>query len=124
MEFKINFNSKEPIYMQLCNQIIYKIATSKLHEGDILPSCRIMADIAGVNMHTVNKAYMTLCKMGIVQSNSRNGTVIVIDKNKSQVINNIRCELETVLAKCKCFNITKKDIYSLVDESIDEFQII
>lgn len=123
MEFKVNFNSEELIYMQLCNQIIYGIATSKLHEGDMLPSCRIMADIVGINMHTVNKAYTTLCKMGVVQS-SRKGTVIIINKNKAQAINNIRYELEAVLAKCKCFNITKKDIYSLVDENISKFQII
>ena len=60
MIIQIDFNSSEAIYMQLCNQIIMGIATSKLQEGDPLPSVRQMADTIGINMHTVNKAYAVL----------------------------------------------------------------
>ena len=57
MMIEIDFNSDEAIYMQITNQIIMGIATSRLHEGDALPSVRQLASIAGINMHTVNKAY-------------------------------------------------------------------
>ena len=40
MFIKIDFNSDEAFYIQLRNQIIYGIATSKINEGDILPSVR------------------------------------------------------------------------------------
>ena len=36
----IDFNSDEAIYMQLRNQIILGIATSKIREGETLPSVR------------------------------------------------------------------------------------
>ena len=45
--------------MQITNQIIMGIATSRLHEGDALPSVRQLASIAGINMHTVNKSICT-----------------------------------------------------------------
>ncbi len=34
MLIEIDFNSEEAIYVQLCNQIILGIATSKLQEGE------------------------------------------------------------------------------------------
>ena len=67
MIIQIDFNSSEAIYMQLCNQIIMGIATSKLQEGDPLPSVRQMADTIGINMHTVNKAYAVLKQEGFIQ---------------------------------------------------------
>lgn len=57
MVIEIDFNSDEAIYVQLMNQIIMGIATSRLQEGDPLPSVRQLADTIGINMHTVNKAY-------------------------------------------------------------------
>ena len=57
MFIQIDFNSDEAIYVQLQNQIIMGIAMDILHEGDMLPSVRQMADAVGINMHTVNKAY-------------------------------------------------------------------
>ena len=60
MLIQIDFNSDEAIYMQLRNQIIMGIATSRLKEGETLPSVRQLADTIGINMHTVNKAYAVL----------------------------------------------------------------
>ena len=42
MLLKIDFDSEEALYIQLCNQIIVGIATEMLHEGDKIgrASCR------------------------------------------------------------------------------------
>ena len=40
---QIDFNSDEAIYIQLRNQIILGIATSRIQEGDTLPSVRQLA---------------------------------------------------------------------------------
>ena len=60
MLIEIDFNSDQAIYMQLRDQIIMGIASSRFQEGDMLPSVRQLADTIGVNMHTVNKAYTVL----------------------------------------------------------------
>ena len=62
MLIEIDFSSDEAIYQQLCNQIILGIATSRLSDGEVLPSVRQMADEIGINMHTVNKAYTILAR--------------------------------------------------------------
>ena len=49
MMIEIDFSSDEAIYIQLTNQIIMGIATSRLQEGDTLPSVRQLADTVGIN---------------------------------------------------------------------------
>ncbi len=76
MFIEIDFNSDEAIYMQLRNQIILGIATSRFQEGDMLPSVRQLADTIGINMHTVNKAYTVLKQEGYVKVDRRKGAMI------------------------------------------------
>lgn len=121
MLIKIDFNSEEAIYMQLCNQIILGIATAEIREGDSLPSVRQMAENVGINMHTVNKAYAVLREEGIIQLDRRRGAVIAIDMNKLQALEDMKCQLAVVLAKGRCKNITKEDVYALVDEIFEEY---
>ena len=60
MILEIDFNSDEAIYVQLRNQIIMGIACAEFADGESLPSVRQLAQVLGVNMHTVNKAYSVL----------------------------------------------------------------
>ena len=79
MVIEIDFQSDEALYTQLMNQIIMGIATSRLQEGDPLPSVRQLADTIGINMHTVNKAYSLLRQEGFVSIDRRKGAVICLD---------------------------------------------
>lgn len=121
MRIEINFNSEEAIYMQVRNQIILGIATAQIQEGESLPSVRQMADMIGINMHTVNKAYALLREEGIIQLDRRHGAVIAIDVNKMQALEDMKYQLKVALAKGKCKNITKEDVYALVDEIFEEY---
>lgn len=121
MIIEIDFNSTEAIYMQLRNQVIIGIATAKLQEGDSLPSVRQLAEEIGINMHTVNKAYALLREEGIIHLDRRRGAVIAIDGNKLQVLEDMKRQLSVVLAKGRCKNITKEDVYTLVDEIFEEY---
>ncbi len=122
MYVKIDFNSDEAIYMQLRNQIIYGIATSKIQEGDNLPSVRELAEYIGINMHTVNKAYTILKQEGYVKLDRRKGAVISIDLNKLQAIKEMKEELRVILAKAICKNISCKEAHEIVDQVFDEFE--
>ena len=95
---KIDFNSDEAIYIQLRNQIIMGIATDMIREGDTLPSVRQMADYIGINMHTVNKAYSVLRQEGFVKLDRRRGAVVSLDVDKIQAIDDMRGDLDVVLA--------------------------
>lgn len=123
LEFiEIDFNSEEAIYMQLRNQIIWAIATNGLHEGEVLPSVRQLADRIGINMHTVNKAYTVLKQEGLVTIDRRRGAVVRIDSDKLYAMEELRSDLKYVLAKAFCKNISKEEVQSMVDEIYDEYK--
>jgi len=120
MFIQIDYNSDEAIYVQLQNQIIMGIATDVLREGDALPSVRQMAEIIGINMHTVNKAYTILKEDGFIQL-GRRGAVIAIDADKAQALLKMRERLRIVLAKGCCKNISRQEVHALVDDIFDEY---
>ena len=113
---QIDCNSDEAIYIQLRNQIILGIATSRIQEGDTLPSVRQLADNIGINMHTVNKAYSVLRQEGLLSIDRRKGAVISIDADKLYAMQELREDLQVILAKAVCKNISKEEVHQLVDE--------
>lgn len=119
---EIDFNSDEAIYMQLRNQIIMGIATSRIREGEILPSVRQLADVIGINMHTVNKAYAVLKQEGILSMDRRKGAVISIDTNKLMALSDLKDDLKITLAKGRCKNITRGEVHELIDEIFEEYE--
>lgn len=119
---EIDFNSEEAIYMQLRNQIIMGIATSRLQNGDTLPSVRQLAELIGINMHTVNKAYSVLRQEGIVSIDRRRGAVICIDCDKLNALEELKEDLQVVLAKARCKDISREEAHQLLDEIYNEYE--
>ena len=121
MYLEIDFNSDEAFYVQLCNQIIIGIATSRLQEGDALPSVRQLADEIGINMHTVNKAYSLLRQEGYIRLDRRSGGVISVDVDKLKVMEEMKKELSVILAKGSCKNVSREEVHALIDEIYAEY---
>ena len=121
MVIEIDFNSSEAIYTQLMNQIILGIATSRLQEGDTLPSVRQLAETIGINMHTVNKAYSLLRQEGFVTIDRRKGAVIAVDMNKINAKEELKENLIVALARGYCRNISREEVHELIDEIFDEY---
>ena len=122
MYIQIDFNSQEAIYMQLRNQIILGIATSRFQEGESLPSVRQLADEIGINMHTVNKAYNVLRQEGILKIDRRHGAVIAVDIDKIRAVQDMKEELKVIIAKGRCKNISRKEVYALIDELYNSYE--
>ena len=121
MVFTIDFNSNEAIYMQLCNQIILGIANAEYRDGDSLPSVRQMAEIIGINMHTVNKAYSVLRQEGYIKLDRRHGAVISLDTDRILALEAMNEELKVVIGEAISKNITPEEIHAIVDEIIARF---
>lgn len=122
MVVKIDFESDEAFYIQLRDQIIMGIATERIREGDSLPSVRQMADIIGINMHTVNKAYSVLRQEGFVTIDRRRGAVIALDVDKQRALAEMKQHLQVVLATASCRRITRAEVHGLVDEIFSEYE--
>lgn len=118
---EIDFNSDEALYLQLRNQIIIGIATSQFREGDTLPSVRQLADSIGINMHTVNKAYSVLKQEGFVKVDRRKGAVIAVDIDKIQALEELKRDMQVLLAKSSCKSISRSEVHELIDEIYQDY---
>ena len=121
MVIKIDFQSSEALYIQLRNQIILGIATSRIQEGDALPSVRQLAEDIGINMHTVNKAYTVLKQEGYVKIDRRRGAVIAVDIDRMRAMEDMKRELRVLLAQGSCKNISREDVHALIEEIYEDY---
>ena len=122
MYIEIDFSSSEAIYQQLCNQIIYGIATSQYEDGEALPSVRELADEIGINMRTVNKAYSLLREQGFVKVDRRKGAVISVDDNRDRAIETIKKEIVPILAESYCRGVPRETVHELVDQIYNAYE--
>ena len=76
MILEVDAAAKEPLYLQIRNQVVAGIATGELVAGMQLPSVRALASDLGINLHTVNKAYAVLRDEGFIRMKGRAGAFI------------------------------------------------
>lgn len=116
MILEIDFNSDEAIYVQLRNQIVLGIACAEFTDGQSLPSVRQLAQILGVNMHTVNKAYSILREEGYLKLDRRKGAVISVEtEEKQKELDSIAQQLQLLIAQAICKGISKDEMCDLVE---------
>ncbi|WP_129699764.1 GntR family transcriptional regulator [Anaerostipes caccae] len=115
MLLEVDFNSDQAIYIQLRNQIIVGIACSDIQDGESLPSVRQLAQILGVNMHTVNKAYAILREEGYLKLDRREGAVVSVDANeKAKQLEELEESLQILVAQAICKGVTREELYQLI----------
>ncbi|NLJ90292.1 MAG: GntR family transcriptional regulator [Clostridiales bacterium] len=124
MVIRIDFDSNEAYYIQLCNQIIYGIANDKIKEGDNLPSVRQMAEAIGINMHTVNKAYSILKQEGYLKVDRRKGAVISVRADKYEALEELYDEMRILLAKAACKGVSANDVHEIVKKVYSDFKML
>jgi len=66
MLISVKEEDPRPIYAQIVNEIKEQIRAGTIMPGDELPSVRELADVLGINLHTVHKAYQVLREQGII----------------------------------------------------------
>ncbi len=76
MRVSIDLDSPTPQYEQIRAQIAAFITAGALHEGDRLPTVRVLAADLGIAPGTVARAYRELEAAGMVATRRRVGTVI------------------------------------------------
>jgi GntR family transcriptional regulator/MocR family aminotransferase len=72
----IDKNSRQPVYLQIANQLMALIRAGTLQAGSQLPSSRILSGLIQVHRKTVVRAYEELLAQGWLESRAGSGTFI------------------------------------------------
>jgi len=76
MNFKLNAQAGQPLYLQLMQQIRHAVDTGLLCAGDQLPGIRTLAEQIVVSHNTVAKAYSELEHEGVIELRHGSGAFI------------------------------------------------
>lgn len=109
----INLRGKEPIFLQVKNQIINYIKLGILKADDKLPSVRNLAEELGINLNTVQKVYSELESEGYVYTLNKKG-VFVYKNNDCQDYR--QDEAKKLIDKIKKSGISKTQLLEILEE--------
>lgn len=84
MKMEWNFSDDRPIYSQIIEQIRQFIVSGEIKPGDKLASVRDMAEEAGVNPNTMQRALVELERTGLIYSQRTSGRFITENKELIQ----------------------------------------
>ena len=113
-----NLNSERPIYAQIMERITLDIVSGIYPPGARLPSVRDLAQDAGVNPNTMQKALSELERTGLVISQRTSGRFItedltMVEKTKQNLAS---MQIREFLEKMEHIGFTKEAIIQLIEQ--------
>ncbi|MDQ7725111.1 GntR family transcriptional regulator [Bacillus halotolerans] len=107
-----DFQSSKPIYLQIADQIFYRLVRQELVPGDKLPSVREMAIQTKVNPNTIQRTYSEMERLGIVETRRGQGTFIaenaeIVDELKERLTREV---FESFIHQMAELGLTKEEM--------------
>lgn len=118
MDIKIKYSSKDPIYLQIKNQIRDAILNDELDINEPLPSIRFLAKELKVSVITTKRAYDELEKDGLINTVAGKGSFIKSQDPKivrEKLMIKIEEYVKEINSLAKIAHISKEEIVSLFD---------
>lgn len=116
--------SREPIYVQVAEQISKAIARGELASGDKLPAVRKLAAELVINPNTVARAYSRLEQAGLVTTKTGSGTFVSDPKlRRTDVadINMLTERMDTLITRGLNLGLKAQDLISLFESRLAKF---
>ena len=125
MLFAIDFKSGKPPYLQIVDQVKVAAASGGIRKGEPLPSIRALAERLRINRNTVAKAYSELEHQGLIEIAQGKGAFL--SGNASPYSKSVRESvlgeaIDSVLVQAHHFQVSHKELESLIRERIEEFE--
>ena len=119
---KINFNKRDPVYVQVVRYFKEQIAMGTYEPGAEIPSRRELANQLKINPNTAQRAYKEMEEEGLIFTEGNNPSKITREEN---IIATVREELimeavETFVTSIKPINVPLDEVIGLVKEKYSE----
>ncbi len=118
MDIVISNSSKNPIYMQISNQLKEHILKGSLSEGDALPSIRSLAKDLRISVITTKRAYEELDAAGFIDTVAGKGSFVAAQNKElifEQRMRKIESKLSEVLKEAHMIGLTSKDLSEMIE---------
>lgn len=116
--------SRVPIYEQIETEIKDLIRTGILTSGDKVPSVRALSLKLSINPNTIQKAYLSLDRQGILNSVAARGSFVsekalaILTKAERKRLP----ELETMMCELLSAGIGKEELQEALSNAVSKFE--
>jgi GntR family transcriptional regulator len=77
VQLRLDFHGREPIYLQIVDQVKSMVASGVMKPGSQLPTVREVAAELRINFNTAARAYRLLHEEGIISTQQGRGTYVL-----------------------------------------------
>jgi len=111
-----------PIYQQIIRYIKQGIASGEIHDGDELPSRRVLSALLGVNPNTIQKAYHLLEEEGLMESRSGAKSYMVLRNNSAESVRHelVTGQIRQIVDQLRRTGLTRRQALDLIDQLWEE----
>lgn len=118
----VNFNNRDPVYLQIVRYFKEKIAIGELEPGQEIPSRRELANRMKVNPNTAQRAYKEMEEQGLIYTEKNHPSKITTDK---EILGQVRNELlveavDLFVTSVRSINVPVDELLGLVREKYTE----
>lgn len=112
----VNFNNRDPVYLQIVRYFKEKIAIGELAPGEEIPSRRELANKIKVNPNTAQRAYKEMEEQGLIHTERNHPSKITTDET---TLGKVREELlveavDTFVTSVRSINVPVDELLRLV----------
>jgi GntR family transcriptional regulator len=121
MLLKIQPDAAVPIYEQVVAQVIFNIASGAMEAGELIPSCRDLAQQLIVNPNTIARAFQELERQGIVTAKRGRGMEVTAEAPqlcRSQRQEIIRVRIREAFREAASSALPEADLRKIVEEEL------
>ncbi|MCF2555940.1 MAG: GntR family transcriptional regulator [Bacteroidales bacterium] len=116
----LDYQSKDPIYLQIKNRIAELVMLGVYPPGTQLPSVRSLAGELGINPNTIQKAYQELETAGITCSVSGKGSFVAGEGGARDILKGrAETKLREALRQARLAGIRKEQAAQWVEQEYE-----
>ena len=113
MQLRLDFHEREPIYLQIVDQVKNLVVSGMLKPGSQLPTVREVAAELRINFNTAARAYRLLHEEGIISTQQGRGTYVLEGPPPAEAKRARRERLQTMvngwMEEAKRFGFTREE---------------
>lgn len=118
----VNFNNRDPVYVQVIRHFKEKIATGMYEPGQEIPSRRMLASRLKINPNTAQRAYKEMEEQGLIYTEGNLPSRITKDE---KILGSVREELilqavDSFIASIRPINVPLDELVGLIQEKYHE----
>ncbi|TES56020.1 GntR family transcriptional regulator [Halalkalibacterium halodurans] len=122
---KMNFNKRDPVYLQVIRHFKERIATGALLPGEEIPSRRELANSLKINPNTAQRAYKEMEEQGLIKTEGNLPSKIT---NDPDILASVRSELirdavDNFIAAIKPIHVPIDEVITLLKEKYEKDEI-